>query len=89
MSHPLTLEEIEFLESWASDRRESASEAWSVALRAAAVLRELMSQDLSKKALLGYLHQQMGIVPKSERGSSLLSNQYGGSGIPRAILRQP
>ena len=89
MSHKITLEEIRFLESWATNRDDSAAEAWDVALRAFHTLRDLMSKNLSNKDLLRYLHQQMGITPKSESGRALLSKQSGGSGIPRAILRQP
>lgn len=89
MSAQVSLEELHSLELWTEANRNSVPEFADTALRAFKILRNLMSQDLSKKDLLNYLHQQMGIAPKSERGQSLLSNQHGGSGIPRAILRQP
>ena len=88
MSIPVTVEELYGLETWAKENAES-SPHFSVVLKASSALRSLMSQELSQKNLLKYLHQQMGITPKSERGSNSLANQPGGSGIPRAILRQP
>ena len=88
MINSVTIEGLYELESWAKDNIESAPQFQGVT-RALSALRDLMSQQLSQKNLLKYLHQQMGIVPKSERGSNSLANQPGGSGIPRAILRQP
>ena len=88
MSIPVTIEELYELESWAKANVEAAPQFQGIT-RALSALRDLMSQQLSQKNLLKYLHQQMGIAPKSERGSNSLANQPGGSGIPRAILRQP
>ena len=88
MSARVSLEELYSLEAWAKDNIQSAPQ-FEIALRTSSSLRNLMSQDLSKKDLLNYMRQQMGIAPKSERGRSILSNQHGESGIPRAILRQP
>ncbi len=87
MSAQVSLEELYSLETWATEHQNSLPEFTDPALRAFKMLRNLMSQDLSKKDLLKYLHQQMGISPKSERGSSLTSKQHGESAIPRAILR--
>lgn len=86
MSAQVSLEELYSLEAWAKDNVQVSPE-FEIALKALSFLRHLMSEDLSKKDLLKYLHQQMGISPKSERGSSLTSKQHGGSAIPRAILR--
>jgi hypothetical protein len=88
MSIQVSLDELYSLEKWANSNVRAAPE-FEIALRASSTLRGLMSQDLSKKDLLTYLHQQMGILPKSERGQALLSKQFGGSAIPRAIFRQP
>ena len=88
MSTTISVEDLCGLESWARGNVESGPE-FSKALDAFVTLRDLMTQELSQKNLLKYLHQQMGIVPKSERGNNLLAKQSGESGIPRAILRQP
>jgi hypothetical protein len=86
MSAHLTLEEIYELESWAREKLDTAPQFQGVT-RALSSLRDLMTQELSQKNLLKYLHQQMGIVPKSERGNNSLAKQSGES-VPRAILRQ-
>jgi hypothetical protein len=89
MSTPsLTLDEICRLEVWAKSNAECGPE-YSQALKAFSSLRDLMSLSMSQKNLLKYLHQQMGITPKSERGSNSLAKQSGESVIPRGILRQP
>lgn len=84
----LTLEEICELEAWAKSKTELGPE-YLQALKAFSSLRDLMSLSLSQKNLLKYLHQQMGITPKSERGNNSLAKQSGESVIPGAILRQP
>ena len=84
----VTIEELYQLEKWAGSQHGTIQEI-EIAHRASIALRDLMTQELSQKNLLRYLQQQMGITPKSERGSNSLANQPGGSGIPRAILRQP
>lgn len=84
----LTLEEIGRLEVWATANAEAGPE-YLQALRAFSSLRDLMSLNMNQKNLLKYLHQQMGITPKSERGNNSLAKQSGESVIPRAILRQP
>jgi hypothetical protein len=87
MRTTVTVEDLYGLESWARDNVETGPE-FSKAVDAFVALRDLMTQDLSQKNLLKYLHQQMGIVPKSERGNNSLAKQSGES-VPRAILRQP
>ncbi len=84
----VSVEELFQLEEWAESQGGSIREI-EIARRASIALRDLMTQELSQKNLLKYLHQQMGIVPKSERGNNSLTKQSGESGIPRAILRQP
>lgn len=88
MGSPITVEELYQLEAWAKENLDIAPQFQSVT-RALSTLRDLMSQQLTQKNLLKYLHQQMGITPKSERGNNSLSKQSGESAIPRAILRQP
>ncbi|HYX37266.1 MAG TPA: hypothetical protein VE954_29530 [Oligoflexus sp.] len=89
MSTPsLTLEEICHLEVWAKTNAESGPE-YLQALKAFSSLRDLMTLNMPQKNILKYLHQQMGITPKSERGNNSLAKQSGESAIPRAILRQP
>jgi hypothetical protein len=87
MSAPVTIEELYKLETWASKQHGNIQEI-EIAHRASIALRDLMTQELSQKNLLRYLHQQMGITPKSERGNNSLAKQPGQS-VPRAILRQP
>ena len=88
MSATVSIEELYALEQWAKVNVD-CSPQYDVARRASIALRDLMTLSLSQKALLKYLHQQMGITPKSERGNNSLSKQSGESAIPRAILRQP
>ena len=87
MSAPVTIEELYGLEQWAKANADS-SPHFDVVARATSTLRDLMTLELSQKNLLKYLHQQMGITPKSERGNNSLTKQPGES-VPRAILRQP
>ncbi len=87
MSAPVTIEELCGLEQWAKANADT-SPHFDVVVRATSTLRDLMSLELSQKNLLKYLHQQMGITPKSERGNNSLAKQPGES-VPRAILRQP
>lgn len=87
MSAPVTIEELYELEEWAASQDENIRQI-EIAHRASIALRDLMTQELSQKNLLKYLQQQMGIVPKSERGNNSLAKQPGES-VPRAILRQP
>lgn len=88
MSAAVTIEELYALEKWAIFNINSSPE-FDIAIRASKTLQSLMTQNLSQKSLLRYLHQQMGIIPKSERGNNSLAKQSGESVIPRAILRQP
>ncbi len=88
MSTQITVEELNDLELWAKENA-SSSPRFDVVIKASTTLRDLMTQELSQKSLLKYLHQQMGIAPKSERGNNSLAKQSGESAIPRAILRQP
>lgn len=88
MSAPVTVDELFELESWVKDNNRGVPQL-EIARRASVSLRYLMDQELTQKNLLKYLHQQMGIIPKSERGSNSLAKQPGESGVPRAILRQP
>jgi hypothetical protein len=87
MSTPVTIEELDGLEQWAKANADSSPQ-FNVVVRATSTLRDLMTLELSQKNLLRYLHQQMGITPKSERGNNSLAKQPGES-VPRAILRQP
>jgi len=87
MNTNISLDEICLFENYLKDQLlNSAPEQADVGLRATKLLRNLMSQDLSKKQILQYLHQQMGITPKSERGS-LSSNQPRESAIPSYLCR--
>lgn len=88
MASLITVEELCALELWARENADS-SPYFPVVVKASLALRDLMGQELSQKNLLKYLHQQMGITPKSERGNNSLAKQSGESAIPRAILRQP
>ena len=67
MSATVSIEELYALEQWAKVNVDSSPQ-YDVALRASIALRDLMTQSFSQKALLKYLHQQMGIAPKSENG---------------------
>lgn len=87
MSTAISVEDLYGLESWARNNVKSGPE-FSKALDAFVTLHDLMTQELSQKNLLKYLQQQMGIVPKSERGNNSLAKQPGES-VPGAILRQP
>lgn len=87
MDKPVTIEELYGLDKWARANA-AASPQYDVVVRATSTLLDLMTLELSQKNLLKYLHQQMGIVPKSERGNNSLAKQSGES-VPRAILRQP
>jgi hypothetical protein len=87
MSAPVTIEELCELEEWAASQDENIRQI-AKAVDAFVALRDLMTLELSQKNLLKYLHQEMGIVPKSERGNNSLAKQPGES-VPRAILRQP
>jgi hypothetical protein len=64
------------LETWASKQRRNIQEI-EIAHRASIALRDLMTLELSQKNLLKYLHQQMGITPKSERGNNTRAKQPG------------
>jgi hypothetical protein len=87
MSTQITVDELNDLELWAKENAPS-SPRFDVVIKASTTLRDLMTQELTQKNLLKYLHQQMGITPKSERGNNSLAKQSGESVIPRAILRQ-
>ena len=57
MSTAISLEELYGLESWAKENAE-CSPHFEVVIKASTALRDLMSQNLSQKNLLKYLHQR-------------------------------
>lgn len=89
MSTKISLDELRLFEAWIQDNLSSNPDQLAIGLRATKCLRELMSQELSKKQILRYLQQQMGIRPKSESGRAAGPNQYRESGTPSILLRQP